>query len=314
MKTIFFGTPDFAAQVLHHLLMNRVEICAVVTKPDRPKGRSLTPVPTPVKLVASACQPPLPIYQPEKASLPEFAETLASHQADLFVVVAYGEILKPHLLALPKKGCINLHASLLPKFRGAAPIQRSIIQGEKESGVTIMRMAEKMDAGDILKVVKVPIGADMTSGELEQALCEAGSEALLEVIRRFEAGIVEGSRQDHTQTTLAPKIELDECQIDWKKPAQTIHNLVRGVNPHPGAWVWVEVKGKRLRLKINRTKCHSEKNGEPGKIVAYGKELIVTCGQGALELLELQLEGKRAMSAQELMRGMPREQLNLTTS
>lgn len=309
-KVVYFGTPEFAAEVLSFLLAHGIQIVAVVTKPDRPKGRSLTPVPTPVKLIAEAHN--LPLYQPEKASSADFAATLQAYEADLFVVVAYGEILRPHLLAIPKKGCINLHASLLPKYRGAAPIQRSIIAGESESGITIMHMAEKMDAGDMIEVVKVPIGPDTTYGELEKALCTAGSEAILDVIRRFEKGGVVAMPQDHSKMTLAPKIELEECQLDWKRPALALHNLVRGVNPHPGAWTVVEVKGKTLRLKLNRTKWYEALSGEPGTLLAYGKEgWIVACGTGALELLDLQLEGKRAMTAQELMRGLPREQIKI---
>lgn len=307
MKVVYFGTPEFAASVLTYLLKEGVDIVAVVTKPDRPKGRSLAPVPTPVKLAAGH----IPVYQPEKASDSNFAHTLSALNAELFVVVAYGEIVKNNILALPLKGCINLHASLLPKLRGAAPIQRSIIQGETETGVSIIRMAEKMDAGDILETTTVPIGTDTTYGDLEQALCEAGAKTLLHVIRRLEQDNIVGIVQDHSKATFAPKIELEECQIDWQKPALAIHNLVRGVNPHPGAWTIAEVKNKRLRLKINGTKCHPERNGKPGEILAYGKEgFLIACGQGAVELLEIQLEGKKAMGAQELMRGLPREQIH----
>ena len=314
IKVVYFGTPDFAATVLSYLLEKGIDVVAVVTKPDKPKGRSGVPVATPVKQVAEAHK--IVVHQPQKASSPEFAATLQQYDADLFVVVAYGEILRPHLLAIPKKGCINLHASLLPKYRGAAPIQRSIIAGEAETGVTIMHMVEKMDAGDMIEGVKVPIGIDTTYGDLEKALCTVGSRALWEVIQRFEKGPVTSVPQDHTKMTLAPKIELEECQIDWQKPAQSLHNLVRGVNPEPGAWTKVFVKEKPLRLKINRTKVH-ERSGPsgitPGTILAYGKEgFIVACGEGALELLDVQLEGKRAMSAQELMRGIPKEQVNFS--
>ena len=171
-----------------------------------------------------------------------------------------------------------------------------------------MHMAEKMDAGDMIQVVTVPIGPEMTYGELDQALCKVGSQELLDVIQKEN---LTGIAQDHSKMSLAPKIELEECQIDWKKPAQAIHNLVRGVNPHPGAWTTVNVKEKSLRLKINRTKV-STIQGPPGTIMSYGKEgLVVACGEGALEILDLQLEGKRAMPAQELMRGIPREQFRI---
>src|ERR1700722_12681047 len=168
MKVIFFGTPPFAAHVLEYLLSQCIHVAAVVTKPDRPKGRSRVPLPTPVKLIAQQQIPPIPVYQPELVSDPEFADVLIPYQADLFVVVAYGEIIKQHLLDMPKLGCINLHASLLPKYRGAAPIQRCILEGETETGVTIMHMVKKMDAGDIIKTVKIPIHPDRTYGDLEK--------------------------------------------------------------------------------------------------------------------------------------------------
>lgn len=310
MRIVFFGTPQFAANVLQYLIDHQIKISAVITKPDRPKGRSGDPVPTPVKLVALAQNPPLPVYQPELVSAPEFAETLRAYQADLFVVVAYGEIIKQHILDMPVKGCINVHASLLPKYRGAAPIQRSIIDGETETGVTIMYMVKKMDAGDIIKMVKVPISSNMTYGELEKALCEIGSKALLEVIQQLEQGVVSRQEQDHSKATLAPKIELEDCEIHWDQPAQVIHNLVRGVNPFPGAWCRLQVKGQPKRLKIFTTRVLHNRSGQPGTILSFGKEgFVLACAEGALQILELQLEGKKAMSADELMRGMTKDQL-----
>lgn len=312
MKIVFFGTPQFAANVLSNLLQHKFNVVAVITKPDRPVGRSGTPVPTPVKIVAESHTPPLPVFQPKLVSSPEFASTLEQFQADLFVVVAYGEILKQHLLDLPKMACINIHASLLPKYRGAAPIQRCIINGETESGVTIMHMVKKMDAGDMIKKGIVPIGPNTTYGELEQQLCRVGSELILESIREFETGISQRTPQDHTLATLAPKIELEDCQIDWKLPAQHIHNLVRGVNPQPGAWCFVEVKGQKKRLKVITTRIidTEAEAGTPGTIVSSAKNaLIINCGIGSLAILELQLEGKKAMPTEELMRGMPQGSL-----
>lgn len=306
MKIIFFGTPYFAAEVLKHLLENGVNVVAVVTKPDKAQGRSGTPMPTPVKLVAQDHQPPLPIHQPEIVSDLEYAPLLKKYDADLFVVVAYGEIMKQHLLDMPKVGCINLHASILPKYRGAAPIQQCLIKGETESGVSIMHMAKKMDAGDVIRIVKVPIDSEMTYGELEKSLLHTGSKALLETIRDFEKGIINRQPQDHSQATFAPKIELEDCQIHWNLPAQTIHNLVRGVNPHPGAWCFVEIKGQKKRLKIFKTKVVNDVIGKPGEILVSNKEnLIIGCSQGSLSLLELQLEGKKPMPATDLLRGIP---------
>ncbi len=307
MRVVYFGTPQFAANVLQYLIDNHVEIVAVITKPDRPKGRSGEAVPTPVKQIALAQNPPIPVHQPELVSAPEFAETLRAYQGDLFVVVAYGEIIKQHILDMPPRGCINVHASLLPKYRGAAPIQRSIINGETETGVTIMYMVKKMDAGDIIKTVKVPIGPNMTYGELEKSLCEVGSKALLDVIQQFEQGTVQRIEQDHSQATLAPKIELEDCEIHWTLPAKAIHNFVRGVNPHPGAWCFVKIREQQKRLKIISTRVVEGLSGLPGTILSSDKEgLVVACGEDALRILELQLEGKKAMPAEELMRGYPK--------
>lgn len=249
MRVVYFGTPVFAARVLDYLLKHGVEICAVISKPDRPVGRSGKPVPTPVKEAALAFNASMPVYQPEAVSDPGFASLLASCQADLFVVVAYGEILKTHILEMPKRGCINLHASLLPSYRGAAPIQRSIIEGQTETGVTIMHMVKKMDAGDMIKKVVVPIGPDTTFGELEGALCETGKIAFLDVIHAFESGEPPRTPQDHSQATFAPKIELEDCEIGWDRPAQELHNLIRGVNPYPGAWCYAAVKGEKSALR-----------------------------------------------------------------
>lgn len=312
MKVVFFGTPLFASHVLEYLLQQKIEIMAVVSKPDRPKGRSGTPVPTPVKTVALAHH--LPLYQPEIVSAPEFASVLQAYEADLFVVVAYGEILKQHLLDMPRKACINLHASLLPKYRGAAPIQRCIIEGETETGATIMHMVKKMDAGDMIQKATVPIGPEVTFGELEQTLCEAGKQALLDVIHAFEQG-KEPPRtpQDHSQSTLAPKIELEDCEIHWNRPAQALHNLVRGVNPYPGAWCYVLVKGEKKRLKINRTRIVPYEKVPPGTVLNANQtkdNLLIATGDQALELLEVQLEGKKRMSSEELTRGISRLHLS----
>ncbi len=306
MKIIFFGTPSFAARVLQYLLDHQVNVVAVISKPDRPKGRSSIPVPTPVKVIALQHQPSIPIYQPEIVSAFEFAPILQSYEADLFVVVAYGELIKQHLLDMPRLGCINLHASLLPKYRGAAPIQRCLMNGETETGVTIMHMVKKMDAGDMIETAKVSVDPDMIFGELEALLCEVGKMALLKVISDFERGVVNEIPQDHTQATFAPKIELEECEIKWEKPAAFLHNLVRGANPDPGAWCYVRVRNEQKRLKINRTRIVSSAKALPGTILSLNQEnLIVATGDQALQLLEVQLEGRKSMSSAELMRGLP---------
>lgn len=307
MKVVYFGTPHFAAEVLSYLLKNGIEVVAVVTKPDRAQGRSATLIPTPVKCIAESHQPPIPVFQPEIVSAPEYTTLLESFQADLFVVVAYGEIIKQHLLDMPKIACINLHASLLPSYRGAAPIQRCIMNGEKETGITIMHMTKKMDAGDIISIEKVAIGPDMTYGELEEELCQVGSKLLLKTIHDFEKGAVSRTVQDHSLATFAPKIELEDCEVRWEQPVQAIHDLIRGVNPHPGAWCHVAVKGQNKRFRILTASIASlDTKGTPGQIIASSKKsLEVACGQGVLNLLQIQLEGKKAMAAEEFMRGLP---------
>jgi len=306
MRIVYFGTPHFAADVLQYLLDHGVNVVAVVTKPDKPQGRSGTPVPTPVKLVAE--RKGIPVLQPDIVSSPEHTPILAAFHADLFVVVAYGEIIKQHLLDMPKIACINVHASLLPYYRGAAPIQRSIINGEKETGITIMHMAKKMDAGDIIAMETVPIGDNTTYGELEAELCAVGSRLLLHTLHEAEKGPLPRIPQDHSQATLAPKIEIEDCQIHWNQPADTIHNLVRGVNPHPTAWCPVIVKGQNKRLRVIATTVASREpsNTPPGQIIASSKHgLQISCEPGILHLLQVQLEGKKSMSADEFMRGHP---------
>lgn len=312
MRVVFFGTPLFAAHVLEYLLEHKVDVVAVISKPDKAKGRSGSPVPTPVKTTALAHDPSLPVFQPELVSDPAFSDILKQFDADLFVVVAYGEIIRQHLLDMPHKGCINLHGSLLPKYRGAAPIQRSIIDGESETGVTIMHMVRKMDAGDMISKVVIPISSEMTYGELELALCEVGKKALLDVIQGFEEKTPQSTPQDSTQATLAPKIELEDCEINWSLSARALHNLVRGVNPFPGAWCYVFVKGEKKRLKIGRTKivpCEQAKAGTLLNPHQTKGNLLIATGDQALELLEVQLEGKKNMTSEELMRGISRFQL-----
>ncbi len=304
MKIIFFGTPAFSAKVLEFLLDHHVPICAVVTKPDRPVGRGRHPVPVPVKSVIHQKSLDIPLFQPEVVSSPDFYPILRQFEPDLFVVVAYGEILKTELLNMPVKGCINLHASLLPKYRGAAPIQRAIINGEKESGVTIMHLAKKMDAGDMIESFPIPITEEMNYGELERKICDKGSELLLKVIQDFERGVIKRIPQEHSLATYAPKIELEDCEIKWDLPAEVLHNLIRGVNPEPGAWAWLEVKGQPKRLKIYSSRVIQEADLKQGEFVVHGQNVLVGCKSGAIELLEVQLEGKKRMKAADLFRGL----------
>ena len=311
MRVVFFGTPEFSAKVLDALFEAKINIVGIISKPDKPQGRHLKLTPTPVKALASEKHPEIPLWQPEKVSDPLFAPTLEALKPDLFVVVAYGEILKEHLLTLPRKGCINVHTSLLPKLRGAAPIQRAIMQGEGESGVTIIYLVKQMDAGDILSQRSLEVGPDMTFGELEEAILKLSIPILLEAISSIEAGEAPRVPQDPEKATFAPKVEAEECEVKWERDAAALHNLIRGSNPYPGAWCWAHIKGQKVRLKLFRTRLVSNE-GKAGEIVSFGKEgWRVACSQGALEILEVQPEGKRRMSTVDFMRGVDRSQIVL---
>jgi methionyl-tRNA formyltransferase len=304
MRVLFFGTPEFSKSVLAYLVEAGVDICGVISKPDKPKGRSHTPVPTPVKAFAQAHIPHVPLWQPEKVSDPAFLPVLEAIKPDLFVVVAYGEIIKESLLTLPKLGAINLHTSLLPRWRGAAPIQRAIMAGDAESGVTIIHLVKKMDAGNILAQQVTPIDPEMTYGELEEALLNIGMPLLKSVIDQFEKGTVEEYAQDPDLVTLAPKVELEDVEIDWNRPAQELHNLIRGANPEPGAWCRVRLKDEVKRLKIFKSRLSPLEAETKSLIPSEKNRVIVGCNPNSLELLEVQLEGKKRMSASDFLRGL----------
>jgi len=292
LRVVFFGTPHFAAAILDFLIESGVSVAAVVSQPDRPKGRSLQTAPTPVKEVALAKLPNVPLYQPEKSSNPEFLAKLTELAADLYVVVAFGQILPQKLLQIPPLGCINVHASLLPKYRGAAPIQRAVLNGDLETGVAIQKMVRELDAGDVIRAEKIAISDEMTYGELEQALCALSKPLLLSVIHAYEKGIPPAEPQDVSQVSFAPKVTPEEAEIKWDKEAAFIQNQIRGFNPRPGAWCWVEWNGERKRLKIFKA-----------KVVKASKEFSIPCGRDALQLIEVQMEGKSRCSAADWLRG-----------
>lgn len=305
-RVVFFGTPEFAAEQLEFLVASGVNLVGVVSKPDQPQGRHRKLQPTPVRLIAEKYR--LPLFQPLKASSEGHLEKFASFDADLYVVVAYGEIIKQHLLDLPKLGCINLHASLLPYYRGAAPIQRAIIDGAKSSGISIIHMVKKMDAGDVIIAKELPIGQETTFGQLREEMSQEGRYLLLRSIEEIAEGVAQRTAQDHDLATFAPKVEVEECQIDWNWSCMRLHNLIRGVNPEPGAWCWAQLRGELRRLKIWRSlplPGHMGR-GSLGGWASYDNKgkLAVYCAEGALQLLELQLEGKKKMSAQQLMQGL----------
>lgn len=301
MRIVFMGTPDFAVGSLQALCESgKHEILAVVTQPDRPKGRGNKLLQTPVKEYALAQG--LTVYQPQKVKTPEFVELLHELQPELIVVAAFGQFLSKEILELPKYGCINVHASLLPKYRGAAPIQYAIIKGEKESGVTIMQMDIGMDTGAMLDKVVVPIEENTTMGELHYALREQGAALLLQVIDKIAAGTAVAEPQDNEQATYATLLDRSMEHIDWSKTAQEVHNLIRGFNPAPSTFTKLP-NGKGLKIWGSKM---TDKNSAAaaGTVIETGKHsFFVACGEGVLEITEVQPESKKRMPAQVFVNG-----------
>ena len=295
MRIVFMGTPDFAVGSLQALCESgKHEILAVVTQPDRPKGRGNKLLQTPVKEYALAQG--LTVYQPQKVKTPEFVELLHELQPELIVVAAFGQFLSKEILELPKYGCINVHASLLPKYRGAAPIQYAIIKGEKESGVTIMQMDIGMDTGAMLDKVVVPIEENTTMGELHYALREQGAALLLQVIDKIAAGTAVAEPQDNEQATYATLLDRSMEHIDWSKTAQEVHNLIRGFNPAPSTFTKLP-NGKSLKI-WGRKMTDKSSAAAAGTVIETGKHsFFVACGEGVLEIIEVQLESKKRMPA-----------------
>ena len=301
MRIVFMGTPDFAVGSLQALCESgKHEILAVVTQPDRPKGRGNKLLQTPVKEYALAQG--LTVYQPQKVKTPEFVELLHELQPELIVVAAFGQFLSKEILELPKYGCINVHASLLPKYRGAAPIQYAIIKGEKESGVTIMQMDIGMDTGAMLDKVVVPIAENTTMGELHDALREQGAALLLEVIDKIATGTAVAEPQDNEQATYATLLDRSMEHIDWSKTAQEVHNLIRGFNPAPSTFTKLP-NGKSLKIWGSKMTDKSSA-AAAGTIIETGKHsFFVACGEGVLEITEVQPESKKRMPAQVFLNG-----------
>jgi len=299
LRIVYFGTPAFAVPTLMALLKSRHKVVAVVSQPDRPKGRGHRLAATPTKEVAVLCG--VPVLQPTKLRDEEFLTTIAGFRADLGVVAAYGRILPDALLATPRLGMINVHASLLPAWRGAAPVHRAVIAGDSVTGVTIMRVVPELDGGPMLARVTVPIGPDATSPEIEALLAERGAALLLDVVEQLAAGAAVETPQDDAQATHAAKILKTEGPIDWSLPAVRIHNLVRGLQPWPLASTTVNGS----RFLIHRTAVADQSSEAlPGTIVrAEGDTLAVATGHGVLEILQIQPEGRRPMTVREFLSG-----------
>lgn len=299
MKLVFMGTPDFAVPCLTALQEAGHEIAAVFTQPDKPKGRGYALTPPPVK--EKALSYGLPVYQPATVRDGEAEALLREIGPDAVAVVAYGKILPPALLEIPRYGCINVHASLLPRHRGASPIQWAIVCGDEKTGVTTMQMAEGMDTGDILEQAETPIDPDETAESLHDRLSHMGAKLLVQTLQDLEAGTVIPQKQEEALATKAPLIRKEMGQMDFAKTAGELHNLARGFYPWPGAYT--TLGGKRLKVLETRLAAG---DGAPGKVLCADDKLTVACGgHTALELVRVQLEGKKPLTAADLLRGHP---------
>lgn len=298
MKIIFMGTPDFAVGTLRSLAEAGHEITLVVSQPDKPKGRGHAMVPTPVKVVAEKLG--IPVFQPVK--IREAKDVLEKTEADVCVVAAFGQIIPASILHMKKYGCINVHASLLPKYRGAAPIQWAVIDGEKESGVTIMQMDEGLDTGDMLAKAIVPLDEKETGGSLFDKLSEAGGRLCVETLAKLEKGEITPEKQGESPTAYASMLDKKMGNIDWNKSAVVIERLVRGLNPWPSAYTHLD--GKTLKIWACDVLPQSASKGESGEILEVTKDAIhVQTGDGILVLREIQLAGKARMDAGAFLRG-----------
>ena len=302
MKIVFMGTPDYAAEALRALIRAGHEITAVVTQTDKPKGRSGEPVPSPVKVCAS--EHGIPVLQPKRIRTPEATEELRKYPADVYVVAAFGQILTQEILDMPPYGCLNIHASLLPKYRGASPIQHVIIEGEEKTGITVMQMDAGIDTGDMLYKKEIPIEAEENYETLHDKLTVLGGEAIVEAIELLEQGKLVPEKQEDSDSCYAPKIAKEMGRIEFSKSAAEIDRLIRGMTPWPSAYTGYQ--GKQLKIwKAVPLETYDNKGRSGGEILEVSKNsVIVAAGKGAVEILELQLEGKKRMTTHDFLLGV----------
>jgi len=299
LRVIFMGTPDFAVPALSDILNAGHGVAAVYTQPPRPAGRGMDPRKSPVHELAKKSG--LPVFTPERFKEATEIEIFRNHGGDVAVVVAYGLILPKPILDAPASGCLNLHASLLPRWRGAAPIQRAIMAGDKETGVMVMRMDEGLDTGPVCLAEHIPIGPDMTAGELHDLTARRGGDLVVRALAALERDTLHCEPQAGEGITYAGKIGNAETHIDWKRPAADVHNHIRGLSPRPGAWFALDLGGKTERVKVLRSE-HAAGSGAPGKVL--DDALTVSCASGAVRLVELQRAGKKTIDADAFLRGL----------
>lgn len=298
MKIVFMGTPDFAVPTLESLVKGGHEVIAAVTQPDKPKGRGKAVLMTPVK--EKALEYEIPVYQPVKARDPEFVELLRKMNPDAIVVVAFGQLLPKAILDIPKYGCINVHASLLPKYRGAAPIQWAVIDGEEKSGVTTMMMDEGLDTGDMLEKIEYVLDEKETGGSLFDKLSTMGGELILSTLEKLENGTITRTPQGESTTCYAKMLKKSMGEIDWSMEAAKIERLIRGLNPWPSAYT--SLKGKTVKLWAAEVEDGAV-TGNPGRVTVTKDKILVETGEGFLSITELQLEGKKRMDTAAFLRG-----------
>ncbi|MBQ1241428.1 MAG: methionyl-tRNA formyltransferase [Lachnospiraceae bacterium] len=298
MKIVFMGTPDFAVSTLESLVKGGHEVIAAVTQPDKPKGRGKAVQYTPVK--EKALEYEIPVYQPVKARDPEFVELLKGMDPDVIVVVAFGQLLPKAILDIPKYGCVNVHASLLPKYRGAAPIQWAVIDGEEVSGVTTMLMDEGLDTGDMLEKAEIVLDEKETGGSLFDKLSALGGELILSTLEKMENGTITRTPQGDSTTSYAKMLKKTMGEIDWHMEAVKIERLIRGLNPWPSAYT--SLKGKTVKI-WSADVVAGESTGNPGRVTVTKDKLLVECGENFLSITELQLEGKKRMETAAFLRG-----------
>jgi methionyl-tRNA formyltransferase len=308
-RIVMLGTGDFALPTFEHLCETGHNVVALVTQPDRPQGRRQELIPSPVKLAAESRG--VPVLQPDDVNAPDAIAEIRALRPDLLVTAAYGQILSAELLGVPRLGGINLHGSVLPAYRGAAPVARAIQRGETESGVTVILMTPRIDAGGMLKVAQTPIGPDETAGELEDRLARLGAPLVAEAVAELDAGTARVLPQERSKVTKASKLQKEDGLIDWSKPAGEVHNLVRAMQPWPRAYSFLAHPHRtgetRERVIIHKTRLLEDQPAaghSPGAVIeAEGDRLVVAAGRGAVRLLNLQIAGKKAMPAEEFIRG-----------